>query len=51
MTQIQIDLAKFDGKPPYDGPENICRNDNYFLQYMLKRWGVDDLDMLRKIAK
>jgi hypothetical protein len=36
---LQRDVAKLLGKPPYDGPENICRNDNYFGRSLRDKYG------------
>lgn len=49
ITKLKDDLKRLDGKPPYDGPENICRNDAYFAKAMEREYGKP-LKELRKIA-
>lgn len=50
ITKLKNDLKMLDGKPPYNGPENICRSDTYFVKAMEKEYGKP-LEELRKIAK
>lgn len=40
-------LDKLDGRTPYDGPENIVRNDGYFALQIEREFGVP-LKELRK---
>ena len=50
IGKLKDDLKCLDGKPPYDGPENISRNDAYFVKYMEHEYGKP-LEELRKIAR
>jgi hypothetical protein len=51
LTGLVDDLAKLDGKPPYDGPENICRNDAYYEKALEKKYGVPVQTLRRLIRK
>jgi len=44
------DLAMLDGKPPYDGPGNHCRNDAYFGRSLLRKYQVESIEELRSLA-
>lgn len=39
QTELERDVAKLLGKPPYDGPENYSRNDNYFGRSLRDKYG------------
>lgn len=36
---LEDDLAKLDGRPPYDTGSNICRSDAYFARSLEKKYG------------
>lgn len=38
-ADLQRDVAKLLGKPPYDRPENFCWNDNYFARSLRDKYG------------
>ena len=37
--ELRDELAKLNGWPPYDGPENICRGDGYYGMSLEKKYG------------
>lgn len=50
LEELRTDLAKLDGTPPFDGPENPCRGDAYFAQSLEAKYNAN-LELLRKAAK
>lgn len=48
QQRLDDDVRKLLGKPPYDGPDNIVRNDNYFAHYLNATYGADTVAHARK---
>jgi len=44
-------LAILDGKPPYDGPSNICRNDGYYAQSIEQTFGMSIADLRKNVER
>lgn len=41
-------LRKLRGLPPYDGPENIVRGDNYFGHWIRSNWTESEIEQANK---
>ncbi len=48
--EITDDLKKLDGKPPYNGGSNICRDDTYFALSLEKKYGSSILELRKEIS-
>ena len=50
MEELEKDVRMLLGLPPYDGPTNICWNDNYFAHSLKIKYGEKALrDMEKKL--
>lgn len=38
-AKLEDDVRKLLGLAPYNGPDNIVRNDNYFYRYLIDTYG------------
>ena len=50
LAELRDDLAKLNGRPPYNDPANFCWNDNYFARSLVMKYGAG-LDELEHWAK
>ncbi len=49
QTELREDLAKLDGKPPYNTGSNILQGDGYFAKSLEEKYGLP-IEELRQIA-
>ncbi len=49
LEKLKDDLKKLDGKPPYDGPSNICLNDTYFAKAIEVEYGAPLLQLRKHV--
>ena len=49
MLQKIDDLKKLDGKAPYDGGSNICRDDAYFAHSLESKYGKSIKELRREV--
>lgn len=47
LGALKRDLAVLDGDPPYDGGNNICKNDYVYTHSLVVKWGAS-IDELRQ---
>lgn len=50
LVRLRDDLAKLNGKPPYNDPANFCWNDNHFARSLVTKYGAD-LSVLERWAE
>lgn len=43
-SNLEDDVAKLLGNPPYNNPANICWNDNYFAKWLKDTYGEIAVD-------
>lgn len=48
-AKIRDDLAKLDGKPPYNTPSNYCWGDGYFASSLEQKYGAP-IETLRRLV-
>lgn len=50
LPELRDELAKFEGKSPYDTPSNICRNDPYYAKSLEEKYNKP-IEELIKLAR
>lgn len=51
LAALKDDLAKLNGKPPYNSPANFCWNDNYFARHIVSKYGASLNELEKELVQ